>query len=61
MSNDRIDIYNKLTKKGLNGIVDKYIPSYKQCDGYGEKGENHSYNTELCKCGGLRALCYLDL
>jgi hypothetical protein len=32
MSNVCIDVYNKLVKIGLNGLVEKYIPSYKQCD-----------------------------
>ncbi|KXN74353.1 hypothetical protein CONCODRAFT_2557 [Conidiobolus coronatus NRRL 28638] len=59
MSNVCIDIYNKLTKCGLNGLVDKYITGYKQCDGYGEKGEV-GYNTKICKCGGIRAFCYYD-
>jgi hypothetical protein len=60
MSNVCNDVYNKLAKIGLNGLVGKYIPSYKQCDGYGEKGKEEDYSTELCKCGGLRAFCYLD-
>jgi hypothetical protein len=61
MSNICIDVYNKLADKGLNGLVDKYIPSYKQCDGYGEKGVELGCSTELCKCSGLRAFCYLDI
>jgi hypothetical protein len=60
MSNVCIDVYNKLVKIGLNGLVDRYIPTYKQCDGYGEKGKENDYNTKLCKCGGLRAFCYLN-
>jgi hypothetical protein len=61
MSNICIDVYNKLLMSGLNGLVDKYIPSYKQCDGYGEEFVEDSYSKELCKCGGLRAFCYLDI
>ncbi|KXN74355.1 hypothetical protein CONCODRAFT_14847 [Conidiobolus coronatus NRRL 28638] len=61
MSNVCIDVYNKLLKRGLNGLVDKYIPSYKQCNGYGKKGEDGDYSTKLCKCGGLRVFCYLDM
>jgi hypothetical protein len=36
MSNACIDIYNKIIRNGLSGLVDEYIFSYKQCDGYGE-------------------------
>jgi hypothetical protein len=61
MSNVCIDVYNKLAKIGLNGLVGKYIPSYKQCDGYGEKGKEEGCSTVLCKCGGIRAFCYLDI
>ncbi|KXN74361.1 hypothetical protein CONCODRAFT_76885 [Conidiobolus coronatus NRRL 28638] len=61
MTNVCIDVYNKLVKRGLNGLVDKYIPSYKQCDGYGEKGKEVGYSSELCKCGGLIAFCYIDV
>jgi hypothetical protein len=59
MSNLCNDVYNKLVKNGLNGLVDKYIASYKKCDEYGRKGEDGCYNLKLCKCGGLRAFCYL--
>ncbi|KXN74351.1 hypothetical protein CONCODRAFT_2555 [Conidiobolus coronatus NRRL 28638] len=61
MSNVCIDVYNKLVKSGLNGLVDKYITSYKQCDGYGEKKVKYYTFGNLCKCGGLKAFCYLDL
>ncbi|KXN74350.1 hypothetical protein CONCODRAFT_76883 [Conidiobolus coronatus NRRL 28638] len=61
MANICIDIYNKLVKSGLNVLVDKYIPSYKQCDGYGEKGIKNIYEEKYCKCGGLRTFCYLDI
>ncbi|KXN74363.1 hypothetical protein CONCODRAFT_2567 [Conidiobolus coronatus NRRL 28638] len=61
MSNLCIDVYNKLEKCGLNGLVDKYIPSYNQCDGYGKKDKETGYSRELCKCGGLRVFCYLDI
>jgi hypothetical protein len=30
MSNVCNDVYNKLVNSGLNGLVDRYIPSYKQ-------------------------------
>ncbi|KXN74357.1 hypothetical protein CONCODRAFT_2561 [Conidiobolus coronatus NRRL 28638] len=61
MSNVCIDVYNKLAESGLNGLVDKYIPSYDHCDGYGEKGVEKNYSKKICKCRGLRALCYLDI
>jgi hypothetical protein len=61
MSNVCINVYNKLTKIGLNGLVDKYITTYKQCNGYGDEGEDEGYKTKLCKCGGIRAFCYLNI
>ncbi|KXN73020.1 hypothetical protein CONCODRAFT_15738 [Conidiobolus coronatus NRRL 28638] len=60
MENICIDVYNRLTEKRLNCLVDKHIQKYKRCNGYGTKGEE-GYSTQLCKCGRLRALCYLNL
>ncbi|KXN74356.1 hypothetical protein CONCODRAFT_2560 [Conidiobolus coronatus NRRL 28638] len=57
MSNICIDVYNKLAESGLNGLVDKYIPSYKQCDGYEEKSVEFNFSEKLCECGRIRAVC----
>jgi hypothetical protein len=61
MSNICWDVYKKLESVNLNYIVDKYIPNYKACDNCKVGNILNCNNTDLCKCGRLRTLCYLDL
>jgi hypothetical protein len=54
-----LDLYKKLVNKNLSSSVDKYIPNYKWCKGGKAEGKDET-STNICKCGGLRALCSLD-